>query len=140
PEGLYAVRSAYGDLTGEDFQASFLGHEAQHFADLKRWPDMLPWVLEYRAKLTELYKSDKTHGTLLDKFYRSRDDEPDHPHPYSNKRVIADIIAKMGLPADTDLHKIDPLAVRKAAGEVLIEDTHKREAETPAKDAAKPKS
>lgn len=141
PEGLYAVKSAYGDLTGEDFQASFLGHEAQHFADLKRWPQMQPWVLEYRAKLTELYKSDQTHMALLDKFYRSRDDEPDHPHPYANKRVIADIIAKLGLPADSDLHKADPLAVRKAAGEVLIEDTRKREAETPAAvEAVKPKS
>ncbi|UNP27712.1 hypothetical protein [Lysobacter gummosus] len=144
PEGLYAVHSAYGDLTGEDFQASFLGHEAQHFADLKRWPDMKPWVLEYRAKLTELFKSDKTHMALLDKFYRSRDDEPDHPHPYANKQVIIDIVAKMGLPADSDLHKSDPLAVRKAARDVLIEDTRKREAETPpaaAGDAAaKPKS
>ncbi|MEH6421772.1 hypothetical protein [Pseudomonas sp. CGJS7] len=148
PEGLYAVRSAYGDLTGEDFQASFLGHEAQHFADLKRWPKMEPWVLEYRAKLTELFKSNTTYKNLLSKFYRSRDDNPDHPHPYANKKVIVDIVAKLGLPADTDLNQADPLAVRKAASEVLIEDTRKREAETPAKsepakgagEAAKPKS
>ncbi|MGO1071695.1 hypothetical protein [Lysobacter sp. CA199] len=136
PEGLYAVTSAYGDLTGEDFQASFLGHEAQHFADLKRWPDMQSWTLEYRAKLTELYKSDKTHQEVLNKFYRSRDDEPDHPHPYANQRLIADIVARLGLPADSDLRKADPIAVRNAARELLIEDTRKREAQTPAKTEA----
>ncbi|WP_157753910.1 hypothetical protein [Lysobacter capsici] len=131
PEGLYAVRSSYGDLKGEDFRVSFLGHEAQHFADMKRWPDMPSWTLEYRAKLVELAKADETRIKLLDKFYRSQDDEPDHPHPYANKRVIAAVTSRLGLAADADLRKADPDAVRKAASEVLIEDTRKREAETP---------
>ncbi|SFK66911.1 hypothetical protein [Lysobacter sp. cf310] len=132
PEGLYAVRAAYGDLKGEDFQVSFLGHESQHYADLKRWPDMPPWMLEYRAKLVELAKADVTRIKLLDRFYRAQDDEPDHPHPYANKRVIADVSARLGLPAGTDLRQADPEAVRRAAREVLIEDSRKREAESPA--------
>ncbi|KRD79461.1 hypothetical protein [Lysobacter sp. Root983] len=132
PEGLYAVRAAYGDLKGEDFQVSFLGHESQHYADLKRWPDMPPWTLEYRAKLVELAKADVTRIKLLDRFYRSQDDEPDHPHPYANKRVIADMLAKLGLPANADLRQSDPEALRRAAREALIEDTRKREAESPA--------
>lgn len=128
PEGLYAVRSAYGDLKGEDFRVSFLGHEAQHFADMKRWPQMPAWTLEYRAKLVELAQADETRIKLLDRFYRSQDDEPDHPHPYANKRVIAAVAGRLGLAADADLRKADPAAVRKAAGEVLIEDTRGREA------------
>ena len=132
PEGLYAVRSAYGDLKGEDFQVSFLGHESQHYADMKRWPDMPAWALEYRAKLVELAKADDTRIKLIDRFYRSQDDEPDHPHPYANKRVIADVLARLGLPASGDLRRSEPEAVRRAAREVLIEDTRKREAEAPA--------
>lgn len=131
PEGLYAVRSAYGDLKGEDFQVSFLGHESQHYADMKRWPDMPSWTLEYRAKLVELAKADVTRVKLLDRFYRSQDDEPDHPHPYANKRVIAAVLAKLGMPVDADLRQADPEALRRAAREVLIEDTRKRVAEAP---------
>lgn len=132
PEGLYAVHSAYGDLKGEDFRVNFLGHEAQHFADLKRWPQMPPWRLEYRAKLVELAQAGDTRGKLLDRFYRSQDDEPDHPHPYANKRVIAAVAGRLGLAADADLRKTEPAAVRQAAAEVLAEDTHRQQAEMPA--------
>ncbi|MEG3788532.1 hypothetical protein V1318_00190 [Lysobacter sp. CCNWLW3] len=140
PEGLYAVRSAYGDLKGEDFQVSFLGHESQHYADMKRWPDMPPWGLEYRAKLVELAKADVTRIKLIDRFYRSQDDEPDHPHPYANKRVIVDVLARLGLPAGSDLRQADPEALRRAAREVLAEDTRKREAETPKSAESAPKA
>jgi len=127
-DGLFAVRSSYGDLQGEDYRVSLLGHESQHYADQLRWPKMPSWQLEYRAKLVELAQADQTRDKLLGKFYRSRDDNPDHPHPYSNKRVLADVTAKLGLPADADLRTADPAAVRRAAAEVLAEDTRRREA------------
>ena len=141
PEGLYAVREAYGDLQGEDFKVSFLGHEAQHFADLKRWPKLPPWRLEYRAKLVELAKADSSRGKLLDRFYRSQDDNLDHPHPYANKKVLADTVAALGLKPDADLRTADPAAVRRVAAEILGADTRKIESEpagTYAEDA-KPK-
>lgn len=142
PEGLYAVREAYGDLQGEDFKVSFLGHEAQHFADLKRWPKLPPWRLEYRAKLVELAKADSSRGKLLDRFYRSQDDNIDHPHPYANKKVLADTAAALGLKPDADLRTADPAAVRRVAAEILGADTRKIESEpagTYAEDAkAKP--
>lgn len=127
-EGVFAVRSNYGDLQGEDYRVSLLGHESQHYADQQRWPDMPSWQLEYRAKLVELAQADQTRDVLLGKFYRSRDDNPDHPHPYSNKRVLADVAVRMGLAADADLRTADPGAVRRAAAEVLDEDTRRREA------------
>jgi hypothetical protein len=141
PEGLYAVREAYGDLQGEDFKVSFLGHEAQHFADLKRWPKLPPWRLEYRAKLVELAKADSSRGKLLDRFYRSQDDNIDHPHPYANKKVLADTVAALGLKPEADLRTADPAAVRRVAAEILGADTRKIESEpagTYAEDA-KPK-
>lgn len=140
PEGLYAVRSSYGDLKGEDFRVSFLGHEAQHFADMKRWPQMPSWTLEYRAKLVELAQAESTRDKLLERFYRSQDDEPDHPHPYANKRVVAAVANRLGLAGDADLRRADPAAVRKAAAEVLIEDTRQREAAEPAGAASSARS
>lgn len=131
PEGLYAVRESYGDLQGEDFKVSFLGHEAQHFADLKRWPKLPPWQLEYRAKLVELAKADSSRGKVFDRFYRSQDDNLDHPHPYANKRVLRDVGAALalGADADADLRKADPAAVRRVAAELLVADTRKIESE-----------
>lgn len=141
-DGVFAVRANYGDLQGEDYRVSLLGHESQHYADQQRWPDMLSWQLEYRAKLVELAQADQTRDTLLGKFYRSRDDNPDHPHPYSNKRVLSDVATQLGLGADADLRMADPAAVRRAAAEVLAEDTRRREADghgaAPAKAKAAP--
>lgn len=129
PEGLYAVRESYGDLRGEDFKVSFLGHEAQHFADLARWPKLPPWRLEYRAKLVELAQADSSREKLLDRFYRAQDDDLDHPHPYANKRVLTDAAQALGLGADADLRKADPAALRRVAAEALLADTRKLESE-----------
>lgn len=53
-DALFAVVPRYDSLDGEEFRVTFLGHEAQHFADKARFKDLQPWELEYRAKLTEL--------------------------------------------------------------------------------------
>lgn len=44
-------------MESESFQVSLLKHEAQHAADLARYPDMSNEDLEYRAKLVELVYS-----------------------------------------------------------------------------------
>ncbi len=131
PEGLYAVHASYGDLSGEDFQVRFLGHEAQHFADLARWPTLPPWRLEYRAKLVELAKAEHSHPELLERFGRSRDDVPDHPHPYANKRVLADLAAALGASDEAALAKTDPARLRRAAVELLQADTRRLERDPP---------
>lgn len=128
PEGLYAVRERYPDLDAERFRVSFLGHEAQHFADMKRWPEMEPWVLEYRAKLVELALADETAQATLQRFHESQDDSPDHPHPYANRQVIAAVDAQLGggMGASPDLRQVDGASLRSAARAVLIDDTRKR--------------
>ncbi len=118
PEGLYAVRQSYDDLADEKFRVTFLGHEAQHYADLRRWPTMPPWLLEYRAKLVELALADETLKDILQRFRESQgDDATNQPHPFANRKVIADLQARLGNDARTaDLARSTPLcsAVQRA--------------------------
>ena len=66
PDGtINCVESAY-DLESEKFRVSLLKHEAQHAEDMRRWPEITPPELEYRAKLVELIYTEQTN--LLEKF------------------------------------------------------------------------
>lgn len=66
PDGtINCVESAY-DLESEKFRVSLLKHEAQHAEDMRRWPEITPPELEYRAKLVELIYTEQTD--LLEKF------------------------------------------------------------------------
>lgn len=118
------------NVPGEHFRGNvtFLGHEAQHFAYLKRWPAMAPWLLEYRAKLVELAGADTTLQDVLRRFYESQgDDATNQPHAFANRKVIADLGARLGSDGQlADLRKIDSTALRAAARALLIEDTRLR--------------
>lgn len=98
-ERLYAVVPSYtkdGGLESEAFKVVFLGHEAQHFADQNRYPDMPSWELEYRAKLVELAQAEQVSGKRLRSFITAQGDDPDSPHTYANKRVVAALAARLG--------------------------------------------
>lgn len=71
PDGtINCVGRAY-DFASERFLVSLLKHEAQHTMDMKRFPEITPAELEYRAKLVELhYSSDLS---LLQKFLSEAD-------------------------------------------------------------------
>ena len=72
PDGMiHCVEQAY-DFESEKFLISLLKHEAQHTVDMKRFPEITPAELEYRAKLVELhYASDLS---LLQKFLSEADE------------------------------------------------------------------
>lgn len=71
PDGtINCVEKAY-DFESEQFKVSLLKHEAQHSEDLKRWPEMKPQELEYRAKLVELIFTEQVN--LLEKFVGEAD-------------------------------------------------------------------
>lgn len=71
PDGtINCVEKAY-DFESEQFKVSLLKHEAQHSEDLKRWPEIKPHELEYRAKLVELIFTEQMN--LLEKFLREAD-------------------------------------------------------------------
>lgn len=131
-ERLYAVGPAFPlGLESEAFRASLLGHETQHFADLRRFPVLTPWELEYRAKLTELWMSRDSLHFLLSKFSHDQGDDDQVPHLFANKRVMRDLQAYLSAhgmaAARKDLMDVDPDTLRAAAANVLTKDTRIRE-------------
>jgi hypothetical protein len=131
-ERLYAVGPAFPlGLESEAFRASLLGHETQHFADLRRFPALQPWELEYRAKLAELWLSRDSLRFLLSKFSHDQGDDEQVPHLFANKRVIRDLQTYLSAHGTTlarkDLLDVDPEQLRAAAVDVLTKDTRIRE-------------
>lgn len=119
-----------GNLDSDRFRASLLGHETQHFSDLKRFPKLEPWELEYRAKFTETWMARSTLAELLARFAASQSDDKESPHTYANKRVLAALRAQLearGITAvKADLSDAPADAVRAAAHEVLLADSKRR--------------
>ena len=71
PDGtINCVEQAY-DFESERFLVSLLKHEAQHAVDMKRFPEITPAELEYRAKLVELHYSGNLD--LLQEFLSAAD-------------------------------------------------------------------
>lgn len=88
-DGLYCNAKCYKDLEGDDFQISYLKHEAQHLYDYEQFPFLEPMELEYRAKLVELiYK--KNHSSLY-KFLNEAKNDPRFPHPYASYLIVRNI-------------------------------------------------
>ncbi|MBO9662692.1 hypothetical protein [Dokdonella sp.] len=119
-----------GNLDSDRFRASLLGHETQHFSDLKRFPKLEAWELEYRAKFTETWMARSTLPELLARFAASQSDDKDSPHTYANKRVLAALRAQLetrGIAATKpDLSDAPADAVRAAAHDVLLADSKRR--------------
>lgn len=126
PDGIYAVVPGWSDLNGEQYLVSFLGHESQHFADKEKYGELPSWVLEYRAKLTELALADTTLAHLLGAFAHNQGDDMEIPHSYANKRVLAALRARLGLAAGTALDAVPPAALRAAAIAELRADSARR--------------
>jgi hypothetical protein len=86
---LYCVAWAY-DTNSENFEVSYLKHEARHLLDLERYPHMDSVELEYRAKLTELAFAHRTVHRILQDFSEKAAQNPASPHAMANWRVIRD--------------------------------------------------
>lgn len=84
---LYCVRDSY-KLDSEDFRVSYLAHEAQHFADLRRFPKLEQPELEYRAKLVELVRAEDSLYSLLQAFTHDRGTNRASPHAFADHRVV----------------------------------------------------
>ena len=94
PDGtINCIEQAY-DFESERFLVSLLKHEAQHTVDMKRFPEIAPAELEYRAKLVELhYSSDLS---LLQKLLSEADEnKTDDAHAIASVRIKREF-------ADTD--------------------------------------
>ena len=86
PDGtINCIRQAY-DFESERFLVSLLKHEAQHAADMKRFPGITPAELEYRAKLVELHYSGD--AGLLQKFLSEADEnKANDSHAVASTRI-----------------------------------------------------
>jgi len=125
-DALFAVVPRYESLDGEEFRVSFLGHEAQHFADKARFKDLQSWELEFRAKLTELAQADQTRSKVLGKFIQDQGDDPGSPHSFANRRVLAGLVSRLGVAGADALGSADPAKLQSAALAMLREDTARR--------------
>lgn len=88
-DGLYCNAKRYKNLEHDDFQVSYLKHEAQHLSDYRSFPGLTSAELEYRAKLVELIYT-KDHS-ILKKFLNDAKNEPDFPHPYASYNIMKDL-------------------------------------------------
>lgn len=125
-EHLYCVRSSY-DPGSEAFRVSYLAHEAQHFTDYKRFPQLEGPELEYRAKLVELVYADTTRDALLGNFGRNGSDSRDNPHGFANRRLTNDLVRllKVAAPAGPWWDGLPPASIRAAARELFDTDTRR---------------
>ena len=124
-EKLYAIVPAYDDdggLDSETFRVVFLGHEAQHFADQNRYPDMPSWELEYRAKLVELAQAEQVSAKRLRSFITAQGDDPDSPHTYANRRVVVALARRLGRAPD----QVSVPELQAAARDELLADSARR--------------
>lgn len=87
---LYCIAWAY-DRDSENFDISYLKHEARHLLDLDLYPDMDSTELEYRAKLTELAFANLTVTRILNDFAAKAAENAESPHALANWRVVRDV-------------------------------------------------
>lgn len=131
-DALFCVADAY-DTGSETFSVSYLGHEAQHFLDGRRFPAMEQPELEYRAKLTELALARTTTRALLARFAEGMGQDRSVPHAHANRRVVEALSrALLGREAPVveaaAWDRIPAERLSQSARDVLIEDTRARQA------------
>ena len=115
-EGIMVVAPAW-DRTSEAYRVSLIAHEAQHFADLKRYPRLGQPDLEFRAKLVELVLAERTQRELLGAFAAQARRDRTLPHPFANHWVIERLRQRTG---QGDLPSLPSEVVADAARAELV--------------------
>ncbi|MCP4411238.1 MAG: hypothetical protein GY808_01495 [Gammaproteobacteria bacterium] len=93
-DGLYCLCDDY-NLDSDHFKVSFLKHEARHFADYQKFPELQSSDLEYRAKLTELvFAGSDIHKRLM-RFISAANKINNAPHPLANWYIKNDFLKQL---------------------------------------------
>jgi hypothetical protein len=87
---LYCVADSY-DPGSKSFEMSYVNHEAQHFADYKRFPKLEQPELEYRAELVGLILGHENARAALMAIASQTGNSRSAPHNYANLKVFTDI-------------------------------------------------
>jgi hypothetical protein len=125
-EGLFCNTHAFR-LKSERFLISFLRHEAQHYADFRRFPRLDSNDLEYRAKLAEFSSAKKTAIHLFKSFAsRANHQNRKNPHAFANFCVLRDLSRKIHGHSDflnlaQNPKQLNIKRINKAAQELLLE-------------------
>ena len=91
---IYRVGTKPGE-DNEGFRVSILGHEGRHILDKKLYGELNGWILEYRAKLTELLLAEESFWNRLKGFKNEAQDTPSIPHTYASYRLLYDLIQEL---------------------------------------------
>ena len=79
------------DEKSEKFKYSFLTHEANHFFDVEKYPNLSAADLEYRSKLIELIYVNNDKNRMLKQFLTGASNKKrSHGHAYANFKVMHD--------------------------------------------------
>ena len=104
PDGTINCIAQTYDFESERFLVSLLKHEAQHAVDMKRFPEITPAELEYRAKLVELHYSGNLD--LLQEFLSTADaSRANDAHATASARIKREF-------ADTDQTELPCIQAR----------------------------
>ena len=118
-DALYCIEADY-DRRSEKFLVSYLKHEAQHFLDRQRFPEMSQTELEYRAKLVELIYAEETLTGLLASFEQQAAHDSPAPHAAANWQLVHDLRNTIaGCGGGCDVAAVPPATVKAAAGQLL---------------------
>ncbi|MCL6572737.1 MAG: hypothetical protein K6T88_13805 [Bacillus sp. (in: Bacteria)] len=130
PDGLFYVnegpKNKRVNHDSNEFQVSYLKHEAQHQSDFSRFPNLQSKDLEYRAKLVELIYEPKSLR-LLKKFFYEKKNDPLLPHSYSSfvimKQLSESIFSEKEVLSLNQWLKVDSSSVRNYAWGLFDEHT-----------------
>ncbi len=123
-DGLYCLCGHY-DLDSEKFKLSFLKHEARHYADFGRYPELQASDLEYRGKLTELAFSNEGTYSLLEHFFNSANKVANAPHPLANWYVMNGLSRHLldgEMPSEADAWESIPKERIRQTARLLLEE------------------
>lgn len=88
---LFCNKGAYW-LKSEKFNVSYLKHEANHFVDMNKYPELSGADLEYRSKLIELMYLDKKIFSTISFFIQGASiKNRNNSHAYANYYVIHEL-------------------------------------------------
>ncbi|NQX97576.1 MAG: hypothetical protein HRT73_06810 [Flavobacteriales bacterium] len=110
---LFCHKGEY-DLDSEKFKISYLKHEANHFVDGLKYPNLSSADMEYRSKLIEFIYVKSEAQNLVASFINSASNENrNNAHAYANYTIIKHLSEKIfDKEYETDISKWGNIEVK----------------------------
>jgi hypothetical protein len=109
---------------------SYLKHEANHFVDILKYPNLSSPDLEYRSKLIEfMYDETRAHILLADFINSASNENRNNSHSYANYVIISGLSKKIfstDYESNISKWKTIPLAKIKKAAKQLYNKSNEQ--------------